>query len=152
MDMYTNAQAHAVVADAIATARRVLDISDRDEAAQRWHDAKRREDDAKADRLKAEGDIVRLFGAKPEGSQTAKTERFKVKTTANLTYKIDAAAFVAAKSEIPKAVRDACVRTKYEASVSGLRALAAADPDMYRKFADFLSIEQAKTSVEVEKL
>jgi len=148
--MYTDAK--VVVADAIANARRAIDYSDRDEAAQRWHDAKRREEQAKAERLAAEADIVRLFGAKDKGAQTAKTDLFKVKTTGNVNHKVDEAAYKAAKSEIPKAVRDSVVRVKYEVSVSGFNALQAADPEMYLKVCRFVSIEPAKTSVEVEKL
>lgn len=127
-------------------------MSERDIAAQEWHDAKRREDKAKEDRLVAEAKIVMLFGAKPEGSQTVKTDFFKVETTGNVTRSIDDAAFLAIKSQLPKNVRDACIKTTYEPRVGGIKELKVSNPDLYVVLAQCVTSKPAKTSVKVTRI
>lgn len=148
--MYTDAR--QLIADVIDSAKTQVARSDRDEAAQRWHDAKRREDQANADRLAAEADIVRLYGAKDKGATTIKTDAFKVTTTGNQTTKFDEEAYKAAKSALTKPQRDALIRTKYEIDAAAFNALRESDPAAYLIVCRFVSVTPAKTSVKVEKL
>src|SRR5579859_5924555 len=73
-----HAETQAALSATLNKAREQIAESDRDAAARRYIEAKRKEEAAKLERLAAEAEILRLFGAKEEGSQTVKSELFAV--------------------------------------------------------------------------
>lgn len=124
-----------------------------DIAAFNLEQAKLAEDQARLTRLAAEDAIIALVGAKEEGSKSAKTTWYKLTTTGSLTRSlvqnwrevldddaIDAESFAAAIKMEPKL------------SVSGLKAVATANPEAYRVLCNAIVTKPAKVAVKVEKI
>jgi hypothetical protein len=127
-------------------------MSEQDVAAQEWLDAKAREDKAKQDRLAAEEKIITLFGAKPEGSKTEKTDFFKVETTGNVTRSVDQSAIGLMKKSLPKKLFESVFKVKYDLSVSGVKKLQQENPELYVVVSACVTSKPAKASVKVSRI
>ncbi len=122
-----------------------------EEAVAGYVDAKRREDQAKKQRIELEERILSLAPAKEEGAQTIEVGGFKLTTTGKLSYKCDD----------PKALAEACaaagwpttwapVKTKVELDETGCKWLRANEPDAWATVAKFVTVAPAKTAVSVK--
>lgn len=124
-----------------------------DIAAYNLEQAKLAEEHARNNRLAAEEAIIALVGAKEEGSKSAKTAWYKLTTTGSLNRSlvpnwrevldddaIDAQSF------------SAVIKMEPKLSVSGLKAVATANPDAYRVLCKAIVTKPAKTAVKVEML
>lgn len=118
-------------------------------------DAARREKEAAAERVELEEELVgalRLAGeidARQEGAQTVHVDHFKVVVTAKLSRKptkggLDKIQTLGLGDLTP-------VKTKIEVDETGLKYLAANEPQIYAKVAPFIETKPAKTSVTVTR-
>lgn len=124
-------------------------ISPVDEAAWALLEAKRLEDEARQHRLDCEEAIIALVGLAAEGTQTARTDYFKVSTVANLTRTLTKDGENIIEKE-GTAIMDQIIRYKPEVSVSGLKQLATRNPDVYQRVIKGIITKPAKPSVKVE--
>lgn len=113
--------------------------------------AKQAEEAARLHRIACEEQVITLVGLKPEGTQTVKTDYFKVATVQSLTRSLtpDGEALIEAEG-IP--IFDQVVRYRPEVSVSGLKALATANPAAYARVIKAIVTKPGKPAVKVEPI
>ena len=124
--------------------------------ASQWREAKKAEDQANAQRVALEQQLIKtLEFTKPEGSQSVKTDTFKVTLTAKLNKKLDIPHWLSIKERIPDALR-AVVKEKptidYKLDDKGLKYLENNEPDIYTLLCEAITVTPAKTAVKVEVL
>ena len=124
--------------------------TDLDMLGQHWREAKASEDAARAERVMIEQKLIDLIGCKEEGTQSAKTDWFKISTTGKLTRSLDAAAFDAVRKHVPDEISPVDYQPKLD--LKKLRALEAANPDVYAIVASCITTKPAKPAVRVELL
>lgn len=115
------------------------------ELAQQWLDAKRREREANADRIKIEEQIVSALGKRDEGAQSHKIDGFKITVTGKVTRKMDWDKWELVKDQIPEQLRP--VKLKPELDDKGVKYLQANEPEVYRLLP--ITVTPAKTGVEI---
>lgn len=113
--------------------------------------AKQEEAKARDKRIAAEAAIIDLIGTKDEGTQSAKTDYFKVSTVAgyNRTLTKDWELIIGKEGHD---VMDAVIRMKPEINVTALKSLATTNPAVYQRIAKAIVTKPAKVSVRVETL
>lgn len=121
-----------------------------DSACYRFQQAKAAEDQARNERLSAEKEVLRLVGFKEEGTTSAKTAWYKVKTVGKLNRSIVANRLSEVQSLVPTAIFEQVIRYKPELSLSGLRAVEKANPGIYQVLVRAIVTKPAKASVSVE--
>lgn len=120
-----------------------------DHLAMLWGIAKRKEDDAKAERINIENDILKLHPAREEGSDTVLTGYGnKIKLTGKMTYKADVDKLIMLAGQWPVEIRP--YRTKLEADETRLKAIRSERPDLWAQIAPAVEIKPAKTGVSIE--
>ena len=128
-------------------------LTDLDLAAQHLREAKFAMDAAKVALADAEDKVIELVGLKgDEGSQSTKTEWFKVTTTAKLNRSLIQDALADVQSQVPQAIYEQVIQYKPSLSLAGLRACEKANPDAYRAFCQAIVTKPAKASVKVDLL
>lgn len=110
-----------------------------------YREAKKREEEAAADRLKIEAEIIASMGAKPEGSQSERAGIYKVTTTGKVKRSMDWARWEIVKHQIPAQFHP--IKTKLELDEKGVKYLQTAEPEIYKKLP--ITVEPAKTAVTV---
>ena len=123
-----------------------------DLACQAYREAKADEEQARNIRLEAEERILSLVGVKEEGTTSAKTEWFKVATVGNVSRSLIADELPKVKSMMDPAVFDQAIRYEPKLSVSGLKAIATANPDAYRVLLSAVMTKPAKPTIKLEVL
>ena len=113
--------------------------------------AKQAEDGARKWRLEAERRVINLIGLKEEGTQSIQTEYFKASTTQSMTRAL-ADGWQAVLGQEDPAIQAQLIKLKPEISVSGLKALATANPEAYRRVLPAIVTKPSKPGVEVEPL
>lgn len=114
-----------------------------------WQEAKDREADARAERIRIEENILKVCPAKEEGSQSFETEHgIKVTVTGKLSYKADIDRLTALTGAWPDAIRP--IRVKVEADDTRLKAIRATRPDLWAQIASAVETKPVKTGVEVK--
>jgi hypothetical protein len=101
-------------------------------------------------RLDIEQKICTLTDAKPEGSKTDKTTRWKVTTTGKLNVSFDVAGFDKIAASIPAEFHP--VKTERKLDPAGLKWLAENRPEIHSKVMKFVTTTPAKTAVKCEPL
>lgn len=124
---------------------------DLDQAAWDLLEAKRAEDAARDHCLAMEERVISLIGLKDEGTQSVKTDYFKVSTTQSLTRSL-ATGWQAALDQEDPAIKDILIKFKPEISVTGLKQLATSNPDAYRRVLPAIVTRPSKPTVKVELL
>ena len=122
-----------------------------DEAAWALMEAKRLEREAIEHRLTCEETIVNLVGLATEGTQSEKTAFFKVSTTQTLNRSLTPEG----EDLIEKEGQDILWQVldyKPSIRVSGLKALATANPEAYARVVKAIITKPAKPSVKVEEI
>jgi hypothetical protein len=120
-----------------------------DMAAQAWREAKAKEEKARLARLDAESKIIELVGVKDEGSFSITTDYFKVSTTGKMTRRLDDAAYMAIREDLPLGLDPVVLRPAID--MKAFRQLEK-HPEVMRLFSVCLTTKPAKPSVKVEVL
>jgi hypothetical protein len=123
-----------------------------DLACQALREAKDEEDKARNARLDAEERILSLVGVKEEGTTTVKTEWFKASTVGNLTRTLLVDELPKVQGLIDQRIYEQVIKYEPKLSVSGLKAVATANPDAYRVLLSAVTTRPAKATVKVEVL
>jgi hypothetical protein len=123
-----------------------------DLACQAYREAKANEELARNARLSAEERILSLCGVKEEGTTTVKTEWFKVATVGNLTRTLLVDELPKVQGLIDQRIYEQVIKHEPKLSVSGLKAVATANPDAYRVLLAAVTTKPAKATVKVEVL
>ena len=108
-------------------------------------EAKRREDEAKELRINTENEIVRLLGARDEGSETHKFCHNKIVITAKLTRSLDVGIWESIKDRFP--VQFHPIKYKPEINLTMLRSLESQQPEIFQQMSQAIIVKPAKTSV-----
>jgi hypothetical protein len=112
-----------------------------------WLEAKRREDEAKAARIKIEDEISQALDAKDEGSITHKVEPYKVTLSQPIYRKIDLAIWETVKGFIPMEAWP--LKMKVEVDDTGCKWLAKERPDLWSIAAKAITATPGKIGVKV---
>lgn len=116
---------------------------------QQWLDAKREEEKANERRVAIESEIVGQYGCKEEGSETHKTDDYKITITGRINRTLDPAAWEGIQHKIPEDRRP--VQYKPALDLKGLKYLKENEPKLYRIAAEAITAKPGKPSVKVEK-
>jgi hypothetical protein len=128
-------------------------LTDLDLAAQHLREAKFAMDAAKVALADAENKVIELVGLKgDEGSQSTKTEWFKVTTTAKLNRSLVHDALADVQGQVPQELYEQVIQYQPKLSLTGLRACEKANPEAYRAFCQAIVTKPAKAAVKVELL
>jgi hypothetical protein len=120
-----------------------------DQLAILWDIAKQREEEAKAERIRIEEQILAAHPAKEEGSETVTTDHgAKIVLTGKLSYKADIDKLLAITKAWPEAARPIKVETKVDESK--LKALRAESPKAWAAIAQAVTVTPAKTGVSIK--
>lgn len=120
-----------------------------DVLALKWQLAKRREEQARDDRIKVEEKILALYPAKDEGTTTVLTPiGHKIRTTGKWSYKCDLDLLQTLTLDWPEDVRP--IRTKLEADETRLKTIRCTSPTMWARIAPAITTNPAKTGVSIE--
>ena len=120
-----------------------------DVLALEWQLAKRREEQARDDRIKLEEKILALYPAKDEGTTTVLTPiGHKIRTTGKWSYKCDLDLLQTLTLDWPEDVRP--IRTKLEADETRLKTIRRTSPTMWARIAPAITTKPAKTGVSIE--
>ena len=112
-----------------------------------WLEAKRREDEAKAARIKIEDEISQALDAKDEGSITHKVEPYKVTLSQPIYRKVDMAVWETIKGFIPMEAWP--LKMKVEVDDTGCRWLMENRPDLWKIAATAITATPGKIGVKV---
>jgi hypothetical protein len=113
--------------------------------------AKQHENEARNTRLAAEDALIAAIGLKDEGTQTTKTDWYKVSVTQSLTRSLTPD-FAERLDALDPAIFCTLIKMKPEVSVSELKRLATANPDAYRLACSAIVTKPSKPSVKVERI
>lgn len=119
-------------------------------AARDFLAAKQEEHRAWLARLAAEERIVRLVGAKEDGTTTARSADLVIKTVGKINYALDEAAWHAIAPSIPDAIRTRLVKLKPEPVIREVKFLRDNEPQLFAMLSQALTMKPAKTAVSVE--
>jgi hypothetical protein len=114
--------------------------------------AKRVEREAQSRRRAAEEALAALIEGEPESTQTETTPGFRVKVERKVNRSWDTDTLSAIYSDIPSAIRDRLIRTKYEVDVRELRYVENNEPAIYAAVSKALVTKPAKPTVTVDPI
>lgn len=121
-----------------------------EQLAKEWLNAKRKEQQAAAERLVIEQEILKALPAKEEGSSTMYAQGFKIRTTGKLSYKANIDQLLALTASWPAEAKP--VKTTVEADETLLKQIRSERPDLWRTIAPAISVKPAKTNIVVEEV
>lgn len=116
---------------------------------QSWLDAKRSEDEARAQRLEVEAQIVALVGVKDEGVTSFENDQFKVKTTGKVTRSVDTGAIQDVWEVLPEEVKK-CFKWEAKLDTKEFRHLCSMRDDLASHLNKYITSKPAKPSISVE--
>jgi len=120
-----------------------------DQLATLWGIAKKKEDDARDERVGIEKQILALHPAREEGSETFATPAgAKITLTGKVSYKANVDALLTLTAAWPADVRP--IKVKTEADESKLRAIRAESPKLWAQIAAAVETKPAKTGVAIK--
>ena len=115
-----------------------------------WLEAKRREDDAKRQRLEVEAQIGAAFEKKAEGAITHKLEHYKVTLTQPIYRKLDLGKWPIVKNLIGQEFWP--IKMTVEADPSGCKWLAKERPDLWALIAEAFTVSPGKLGIDVKEI
>jgi hypothetical protein len=122
-----------------------------EDLGRRFLNLKAIEDAAKKERADIATQIAALVdNGQQAGTSNAEVAELKIKVVRKLDYKIDMEGLGRVFNQIPVAVRDRLIRTKYELEVKELKYLENNEPELYRLASAAVIIKPANPSVTVE--
>ena len=113
-----------------------------------WLEAKRREDDAKRQRLEIEAQLGAALEKKSEGAITHKLEHYKVTLSQPIYRKVDPVKWDGVKTLISANLWP--VKTILEADATGCKYLANNEPALWAMIAGAFTVTPGKVGVEVK--
>lgn len=116
---------------------------------QSWIDAKRSEDEARAQRLEVEAQIVAVVGVKDEGVTSVEDDQFKVKTTGKVTRSVDTDAIQDVWEVLPEEVKK-CFKWEAKLNTKEYRALCSMREDLAPHLNKYITSKPAKPSISIE--
>lgn len=120
-----------------------------DQLATLWGIAKKKEDDARDERVDIEKQILALHPAREEGSETFATPAgAKITLTGKVSYKANVDALITLTAGWPADVRP--IKVKTEADESKLKAIRAESPKLWAQIAAAIETKPAKTGVAIK--
>ncbi len=120
-----------------------------DDAAIRWSRAKAAEQAANKERLAIEAEITQLVGVAEEGTTTAETAAFKIKTVGKLTRSLDSDALQTDWEALPEAIQK-CFSWDAKLDTKAFRALESMRDDLIPTISKYITTKPAKASITVE--
>lgn len=120
-----------------------------DDAAIRWSRAKAAEQAANKERLAVEAEIAKLVGVAEEGTTTAETAAFKIKTVGKLTRSLDSEGLQADWDALPDAIQK-CFSWDAKLDTKAFRALESMRDDLIPTISKYITTKPAKASISVE--
>lgn len=119
-----------------------------DQLAAEWRAAKDREEAAKAERIAAEMELLKLHPAREEGSETFTTDGgAKVKLTGKLSYKADMAALELLTATWNHDARP--FKTEVKLDETKLKMIRTNAPRLWSEIATAITVTPAKTGVDI---
>lgn len=115
-----------------------------------WLEAKRREDEAKRQRLEVEAHIGAALEKKPEGAITHKLTAYKVTLTQPIYRKLDLQRWPIVKNLIGQEFWP--IKVVVEADPTGCKWLARERPDLWALIAEAFTVTPGKVGVEVKEI
>jgi len=115
------------------------------EIAEDLFKAKQAEKQAQLDRIALEEELIQVLGKRDEGSKTHTVGAYKVTITGRVTRKIDWERFDKVSSKIPENLWP----VKRALDETGVKYLANNEPSLYKILAPALTVEPAKTTVQI---
>jgi len=115
------------------------------EIAEDLFKAKQAEKQAERDRIALEEELVAVLGKRDEGSKTHTVGGYKVTITGRISRKIDWEKFDKVSSKIPENLWP----VKRTLDETGVKYLANNEPQLYKILAPALTVEPAKTTVQI---
>lgn len=123
-----------------------------DELAYRLKLAKKRENEAKEERLDLEELIIKKVGAETEGAFTVKGDSYQITTTGKLTRTINEKLLPEVQSEIPTPLFERLFRYKPSLNTKELKYIENNEPEYYAIVAKAITTKPAKTAVSFKEL
>lgn len=120
-----------------------------DDLAIRWSRAKAAEQAANKERLAVEAEIAKLVGVAEEGTTTAETAAFKIKTVGKLTRSLDSDALQTDWEALPEAIQK-CFSWDAKLDTKAFRALESMRDDLIPTISKYITTKPAKASISVE--
>lgn len=115
-----------------------------------WMQYKHQEDTARNNRIEVEQQIVDQLGCKQEGSQTHKTDGYKVTITGKINRTLDVATWDSVVDKVPTNLSPVVYKPSLDAK--GLKYLQQNEPDVYRIVAEAITAKPGKPAIKVEKV
>lgn len=125
-------------------------LTDLNTLAAHWLNAKQAEEAAREKRVAIERDIVAMTGAREEGAETHKTDRYAIAVTGKLNRTLDLDLWHAIVEQVPAALRP--IKVKEELDEKGVKWLRDNDPEIYAIVAQAITTKPAKTAVTVKPI
>jgi len=119
-----------------------------DELATLWRQTKAAEEQHRKDRVGLEEAMLHIVSAKEEGSETTKTDHYKITTTARMIRSMDWKKWDTVKDSVAENLRP--VKMKPELDVTGCKYLADNEPDVWRVVAQCITTKPGKVGFKVE--
>jgi hypothetical protein len=113
--------------------------------------AKQHENEARENRLRAEDALIAAVGLKDEGTNSVKSDWYKISVTQTLDRKF-VPDFASILNTLDPAIVEQLVRIKTELNVTALKTLATANPEAFRVAASAVITKPAKPSVKIERI
>lgn len=120
-----------------------------DDLAIRWSRAKAAEQAANKERLAIEAEIAQLVGVAEEGTTTAETAAFKIKTVGKLTRSLDSESLQSDWDTLPDAIQK-CFSWDAKLDTKAFRALESMRDDLIPTISKYITTKPAKASIIVE--
>ena len=120
-----------------------------DDLAIRWSRAKAAEQAANKERLAVEAEIAKLVGVAEEGTTTAETAAFKIKTVGKLTRSLNSDALQTDWEALPEAIQK-CFSWDAKLDTKAFRALESMRDDLIPTISKYITTKPAKASISVE--
>lgn len=126
-------------------------MNDLDQLAYALEVAKQHEAEARDNRLRAEEALIAAIGLKDEGTNSTKTDWYKVSVTQSLDRQLTPD-FAEKLDALDPALFCTLIKHKPSLNVTEFKKLAVANPDAYRLVCSAVVTKPAKPSVKVERI
>jgi hypothetical protein len=126
-------------------------MNDLDQLAYALEVAKQHEQEARDNRLRAEEALIAAVGLKDEGTQSAKTNWYKVSVTQSLDRKLTDD-YAERLDSLPPDLFCRLIKHKPSLNVTAFKQLAVANPEVYRLVCSAVVTKPSKPSVKIERI
>jgi hypothetical protein len=122
-----------------------------DQLAELWRQTKAAEDQHRKDRIDLECAMLKITGGRDEGSETTRTDHYKITTTGRLSRVMDWKKWDEQVAEhVPTDLHP--VKTERKLDVKGCKWLELNEPDIWRIVAQCIATKPGKTGFRIEPI